>query len=305
MRILCIGSFNRDIVYQVDHFAAGGETIHAASRAEHWGGKGLNQALAAARAGAEVYMAGCAGRADRSALEAFLQENGIDGSRVRWTDAPTGHAMICVDPAGQNSILVYGGSNRMLDEAFVREALEGFGKGDLLVVQNETSALEHILPLAAEKGMLVAMNPSPFTDDLLALPLETVDLFLVNEIEGAQLTGKSQPAAILDGFAQRFPQASVVLTLGGSGAVMQTADGRRWAQGVYRVPVADTTAAGDTFTGFLLAALAAQQTPQAMLEQASRAAAIAVSRPGAASSIPCLCELEDLRAEYCPLENII
>ncbi|MEG0897891.1 MAG: PfkB family carbohydrate kinase, partial [Ruthenibacterium sp.] len=166
------------MVYRVDHIAVGGETILSQSLYKYWGGKGLNQAIALARSYDEVYMAGMINHEDAS-LRTFMAENNLHDDYLTYSQQPTGHAIICVDKKGQNSITVFGGANQDLTEEYVNSTLEHFQAGDIVLVQNETNALEAVLRTAHARGLRIAMNPSPFADDLLKLPLEDVDLFLI------------------------------------------------------------------------------------------------------------------------------
>ena len=280
MKVLCFGSLNIDMVYAVPHFVRGGETLAAHGLARYTGGKGLNQAVALARAGASVRMAGAIGE---------LVE-------VR-PDTPSGHAIIQNDAAGDNCILLYGGANRTITQQQIRRAVAAFAPGDAILLQNEVNGLTGLFRAAADAGLRIFFNPSPMEADLLDLPLGLVDTFFLNEGEAAALTGLSASATeeeLSSALARRFPRANIVLTLGGKGA-RYLAGGQCLAQPAYAVPVVDTTGAGDTFTGFFLAAVAEGQSPAAAMELASRAAAIAVSRPGAAPSIPTRAEAEAFR----------
>ena len=298
MKILCMGSFNQDMVYSVDHIAAGGETILADKRSLFWGGMGLNQAVALARSYDRVYMAGMV-NPQESDVRQFLRENRLHDDFLAFSDQPTGHAIICVDRNGQNSITVFGGANQNLTERYVQETLSHFDAGDLILIQNETNQLETILRSAKAHNMLIAMNPSPFSEKLLQLPLELVDYFLINEIEGYQLTGYHAPREILQAARKRFPNAVIILTLGGAGAALASEQGI-FTHAAYDVSVVDTTAAGDTFTGYFLSGLARELDAPAALEQASKASAITVSRSGATASIP---TLDEVLAFDKPLKN--
>ena len=288
-KVLSFGSLNLDFVYQVDHIVLGGETIDAHDVQTHCGGKGLNQSIALARGGADVAHAGIVGD-DGQALLDICRESGVDVSRVRVDEGRSGHTIIQVDSHGQNSIILFGGTNRAVTSAYIDEALEGYGEGDLIVLQNEVNMLPQIIESAAARGMRVVLNPSPYDGRIDECDLSRVWLFFVNEIEGEQITGKSDPAQILDAFAERFPEANVVLTLGSEGAVAQFG-GERFEQPIVPTTAVDTTAAGDTFTGFFLAEyLRSSDVAQAMLT-AAQASSIAVSRAGAAPSIPTLDEV--------------
>ena len=289
MKILNFGSLNIDMVYQMPHFVRAGETLSSTGFTRNVGGKGLNQSVALARAGAEVYHAGLVGP-DGELLRSFLNENGVDTRLVRTVDTPSGNAIIQVEPAGNNCILLYGGANQCVTEDFIREALEPFEPGDLLILQNEINLIDRIIEQAHQKGMQVVLNPSPIADNLKALPLEKIDWFILNEIEGAALSGAEDTEGMAERLVERFPGAKIVLTLGGDGSVCAH-DGRIERQNAYTVRAVDTTAAGDTFTGFFFAAISRGEAIARALKIASRAAAISVTRPGAAASIPALNEV--------------
>lgn len=288
-RILSYGSLNLDHVYRVPHFVAPGETLAAGAYQLNCGGKGLNQSIAAARAGAQVFHAGKVGVGGHL-LTALLEESGVDTSLVVRTQEPDGHAVIQVDENGQNCILIYGGSNRCITPEEIDAALSSFGAGDLLILQNEINGLPQLMTGAAARGMFVIFNPSPIDESLSELPLETVSLLVFNEVEGAALSGCTAPEEILNTLRRRFPACRLLLTLGGDGCLYD--DGiRRIAQQSYPVAAVDTTAAGDTFTGYFAALLSQGNSAEKCLELASHAAAIAVSRPGAAVSIPTMDEV--------------
>ena len=289
MRIYVLGSVNIDRVYRVAHVAAPGETVNAASFEVFPGGKGYNQTTALARAGANVCLVGAIG-ADGSWLLGDLRAAGADVSRVATTNAPTGHAVIQVADDGANSIVVSAGANALVTVPMLEAGLSFAHEGDFFLAQNETSCVAEGLALAKKKGLLTALNPSPFDDRVSALPLGLVDLFFLNETEGAALSGASRSADPRDMLAvlrSKFPAAGFVLTLGGAGCMVLG----RGASAPEKIPAfaveaADTTAAGDTFTGFFLAALARGASAADAALRASAAAAIAVSRHGAAPSIP-------------------
>lgn len=282
MKVLNLGSLNLDRVYQVDHFVRGQETISAQSYSENAGGKGLNQSIALARAGAEVMHLGAVGR-DGQWLCDLMRENGVDVHLVQIVEGASGHAVIQL-VQGQNSILVCGGANQKIGPEQVRQALAECGTGDVLLLQNETSSVVEAIRMAKEKGMTVAFNASPITDGMAAYPMDQVDLFFVNEGEGMVLAGtdRPDPEQVLDALRKKY-KAGVVLTLGGDGAYYQDRDVRLY-QPAFSVPVVDTTGAGDTFTGYFLANLH-RGTAEA-LRIAAAAGALAVGTRGAAPGIP-------------------
>lgn len=290
MKILNFGSLNLDYVYHVEHFVRPGETLASTDYRRFCGGKGLNQSIALACAGADAYHAGVIGR-EGGILKETLEKYGVHTDYVVEKDVMNGHAVIQVDRRGQNCILLYGGSNQSVTKGDIESTLAHFGEGEILVLQNEIIGLEEIIRSAHQRGMKIALNPSPIGENLKKLPLRDVGLFVLNDIEGAGLTGETEPEKILDALANRFPESTAVLTLGGKGAMYR--DRRTFARhGVYQVEVKDTTAAGDTFTGYFIACLAENMPPEAALEKASVAAAIAVSRPGSSSSIPLRAEVD-------------
>ncbi len=289
-RILNFGSLNIDYVYAVQHIVRGGETAASHGLQVFPGGKGLNQSIAAARAGLRVFHAGLVGD-DGNLLLDTLRADGIDTRFVSAVPGRSGHTIIQVDENAQNAILLYGGANRAVTSEYADTILEHFSAGDILLLQNEISAGPHILRRAAEKGLAVWFNPSPMDDGARAFDLSRVSVFLLNEIEGEQLTGTAEPGAMLDRMTERYPQAAVVLTLGAAGAWYAQGQTRVFCPAEKVDPV-DTTAAGDTFTGYFLRGMLDGRTPEEALRLAAKAAAIAVSRPGASPSIPHLQEVE-------------
>lgn len=286
MKILNFGSLNLDYVYDVDHFVRKGETIASREMRIFCGGKGLNQSVALSKAGARVYHAGLVGQ-DGGILREMLISAGVHDELVRClTDTPTGNAIIQRDTTGDNCILLYGGANQKVTEEFVREVLEGFSAGDWLVLQNEISRIPYIVDLAYEKGMTIVLNPSPMDEKIQEISLCKIHYFLLNQGEAQALTGaQGDGAELADHLRRQFPGASVVLTLGEAGSLYIGKEGTVF-QKAYRVPVVDTTAAGDTFTGYFVAEVSAGKPVEQALDMAARASAIAVSRPGAAPSIP-------------------
>lgn len=290
MRILNYGSMNIDYVYSVNEIVKPGETILATGRAIYNGGKGLNQSIAIARAGAEVYHAGVVGEDGGMLLEA-LGKNGVNTDHVMRREGGSSHTVIQVNEQGQNCIIVFAGANMRPSENDQDEMLRSFGSGDALILQNELYGSELMMKKAKEKGLCVIFNPSPVNENLQNYPLDRVDWFVMNELEGEAITGKREPQEILQAIQERYPTAGVVLTLGKDGAFCLR-DGEIVFQPSFPVRAVDTTAAGDTFTGYFVAGLASGAETAAMMEKAARAASIAVGRKGAADSIPLACELE-------------
>lgn len=284
MKVLNFGSLNLDHVYQVDHMVSPGETLASAELNVFCGGKGLNQSIALAKAGAAVYHAGCIGE-DGEALRKTLTEEGVQTDYLKTLPGKTGHAIIQVDKTGQNCILLYGGANRAMTESYIDSVLQHFEKGDILLLQNEINLLDYIIDRAYERGMTIVLNPSPYDENLAACDLNKISIFLINEVEGFQITGESEPDAILAALSVRYPSAKVVLTLGAAGSVYQDAE-LQHRQEIYKVSAVDTTAAGDTFTGYFIASMLEGADIKECMNLAAKASAIAVTRPGAAPSIP-------------------
>ena len=284
MKIVNYGSINLDHVYQVDHILQPGETLLAQEQSLFCGGKGLNQSIALAKAGAEVFHAGVVGEDGEVLLNALRAAN-VDIRHIRRAEGASAHTVIQVDRNGQNCIIVFSGENMHPSEADIDRILEHFDPEDAVLMQNELYNTPLMMRKAAEKGMTIIFNPSPISREMLSYPLEFVSWFLLNEIEGEALTGETDPEKILDGLASRFPRSSVVLTLGKNGAWAMDQE-KRFFQPAFEVKAVDTTAAGDTFTGFFLAGVSSGMPISAALRRAAFASSIAVSRKGAADSIP-------------------
>ena len=284
VKVLNIGSMNLDYVYHVDHIVQPGETEAADSLNVFLGGKGMNQSVALAKAGADVFHAGLIGEDGRIFPET-CREYGVDASFIREVDIKTGHAIIQIDRGAQNCILLYGGANQALTESYVDEVLSAFESGDMLLLQNEVNLLPYIVDRAWEKGMQIALNPSPFNDKLREVDLSRVSVFLLNEVEGNQVTGFTDPEEILKEMLRMFPKAKIVLTLGKDGAVYAEGEVRCF-QPIFPVQAVDTTAAGDTFTGYFLAGITEGMPVAEALRMSAKASSIAVSRAGAVPSIP-------------------
>lgn len=292
MKILNFGSINIDNCYQVREFVRAGETISADAVKRHAGGKGFNQSVALARAGAEVYHAGCIGE-DGLFLRDMLEQEGVKTELIKTVDAPTGNAVIQVNSYGNNCIILFSGANARVTEAYADTVFENFSSDDVLLIQNEISCLKYIVDKAAAIGMKIAFNPSPMNEGVSLDMLKKASWLFVNQVEAAEITGKEDRDETMEALAKLLPETAVIMTLGEDGAVYRD-KALRTSHGIYPVPPVDTTGAGDTFTGFFLASVLKGQGVDRALETASKAAAISVTRPGAAESIPRLEELNTL-----------
>lgn len=285
MRILDFGSLNLDYVFQVDSIVLPGQTILSNRMALSTGGKGFNQAVAAARAGAAVFFAGALAEKDLPVFREILDQSGADRSLLDTGHDFTGCAVIQVDRKGQNCIVLYGGANQEITRDYISRVLSGFGPEDVLLLQNEISELRFLMEQAGRRGMRIFLNPSPVSAQLFDCPLETVDTLILNEIEGAEISGVPEPEEIPGALIRKYPEIKVVLTLGKKGVIYADRE-KRLSHGVFDVPVVDTTAAGDTFTGYYLAGVLENGDVSSALRVASAASSLAVSRHGAACSIP-------------------
>lgn len=286
-RLLCFGSLNIDYTYAVKNFVLAGETIKSSGLQRNIGGKGLNQSVAFAKAGGKVFHAGKIGQ-DGLFLKSYLDENGVDTEFLNIGDTPTGHAIIQVDEKGGNCIIIHGGSNAEITDEYVNRVLSHFGSDDVLLIQNEINNLSYIVTKAKEKGMMIVLNPSPVEG--LDLPFEMVDYFILNEHEAEALFGESETEKAIEKMRSCYPDAKFVLTLGAEGSVYIDSEQIIRTEAM-RVKAVDTTAAGDTFTGYFLNAVMNGKCPEDAMKLASKAAGITVSRNGAAESIPKFDEL--------------
>lgn len=295
MRILNFGSLNIDRVYTVSHFVRPGETISTESMKNSAGGKGLNQSIALSKSHSSVFHAGKIG-SDGKFLVDILRTAGVNTDNIITDESiPTGHAIIQVDERGQNSILLYSGANRAITETDVDMVLSKFTSGDYLLLQNEMSCLSYCIEQAEKKGMIIILNPSPMDEILKTCDLSKISWLIMNEIEGKMLTNKDDPETICGSVLSSFPECRLVLTLGAEGS-MYVDKNVCYRHPTYDTPVVDTTGAGDTFTGFFFSGIISGLNPLQSLELASKAASIAVSRHGAASSIPTLEEVQKFDA---------
>lgn len=292
MRVLNLGSLNLDRTYSVKKFVQPKETIQALRYEEFCGGKGLNQSVAIARAGGKVYHAGKVG-ADGEQLLRFLNEAGVQTDYIQHTDRATGHAVIQVDETGQNNIIIWGGANADIGKGDIDRVTEVFWPGEILLLQNEISNVDYAIRRARQQKMKVVFNPSPVNDAIQSYPLDLVDCFILNEVEGQSLacTDSREPEAVMNGLKARFPNAEFVLTLGEAGSYFFDRE-RTIFQKTYSVDAVDTTGAGDTFCGYFLAHIAQGRPVREALRMASAAAALSVTRKGAAQSIPAKSEVE-------------
>ena len=291
-RLLNLGSLCIDNVYTVNDFARPGETVASVRYQRFAGGKGLNQSVAAAKAGAEVCHAGRVGR-DGSWMKELMEQAGVNVERVLVdSHNPSGHAVIQVNASGENAIVITGGANRCIQSRDIDASLEGFVRGDVILLQNEINRLDEVMVAAAANGLVIVFNAAPMDERVAQYPLDLVSTLIVNELEAEQLCGEEVPARALAALRERFPRAAIVLTVGADG-VMYADEHRSLSVGGHCVETLDGTGAGDTFIGYYLAELMRSNDVASALRLANAAGAICVTRPGAAASIPALEEVTE------------
>jgi ribokinase len=269
MKILNFGSLNIDYVYDVDHFVRPGETLSSTKMTVFNGGKGLNQTIALARAGAEVYHAGGVGINDGKQLIETLERSKVNTKFINKYQQQSGHTIIQVDKNGQNCILLYGGTNQKNTTEFIDEVLSHFSSDDYIVLQNEINMVDYIMKKAKEIGLKIFLNPSPMNDNISKLPLEYVDYFILNEVEASDICCCNDHDSLLTKLSEKMPKAKIVLTLGKHGVKYKDKE-TELSHGIYKVNVVDTTAAGDTFTGYFIHSVAIGLSPAEALKRASR-----------------------------------
>jgi len=285
MKILNIGSLNIDYFYRVSHFVRPGETLSSTDFECLAGGKGSNQSLALARAGAHVHHVGRIGH-DGLFLRELLQRENVNVDDIIVTTTPTGHAIIQVTPEGENAILLYPGANHTFLETEINILFAPSHGPTLLLTQNETNLVSYALAQAAQNNVKIFFNPAPFTKEVMHYPLSKVYCLIVNQTEAQQITGKTEVNEIFPALRKQFPQINFLLTLGEQG-VRGWFENQEIRQNIIPTTVVDTTAAGDTFIGYFIACLYQHElTVQESLYKACKAASLCVSRPGAAQSIP-------------------
>lgn len=291
--MLDFGSLNIDKTYSVDHIVSEGETISCRKFENFIGGKGLNQAIALNRAGADVKLAGCVGDKDGNILIDYVEKNGLN-HLITKVEGDSGHAIIQIDSLGQNSIIVEGGSNKKIGEDYIDNVLKGFNKGDYILLQNEINNVDILVNKADEIGLKVFFNPSPINEDIYEIDLNKINCIILNEHEGKCLARKESKLEILEYFNNVYPEMEVVLTLGGEGGYYSYKK-TLIKYDACKTKVVDTTAAGDTFCGYYIACQSDGRTIKESLNIASLAASLACAKNGASNSIPYIDEVNELK----------
>jgi ribokinase len=289
--VTVLGSANLDIVFEVDRIPGPGETLLAGSTERYPGGKGLNQAVAAARAGAPTTFIGALGTDDAGEqLAATMADAGIESSRVRRVTAATGQAFIAVDPAGENTIIVASGANATMT-ALEPADVAALSLGAVLLMQLELpfEIVVEAAAVARASGVLVMLNAAPAR----AVPgelLANLDVLIVNEHEARLVGGSADLSEAASALAAQVPR--LIVTLGAAGSVLFEAGGEVARIGAPTVTAVDTTGAGDTFCGAFAAAIAEGQDFAPAARFATAAAALSVQAIGAVPSVPLRARIE-------------
>lgn len=286
MTIWNLGSINIDHIYQLATLPKPGETLSAKTLGYGLGGKGANQSVAAARAGARTVHLGAMGPGDDWVLDR-LRDAGIDTSHIRrLPDQPTGHAIILVDAEAENAIIIYAGANRALN--FGDATWSAMQPGDLLLLQNETNQQVEAAQAARERGLRTIVSAAPFDSAAVRALLPHTSILALNEGEAAQLTAE---------IGEDLPIDGLLVTRGAKGAQYRDlTTGAVHDQPAFPVTPVDTTGAGDCFAGYFAAGLDAGLPIPEALRRASAAAAIKVTRPGAGDAVPLASEVDEFLA---------
>jgi len=285
VKILNFGSINKDFVYLVENFVQSGQTISSKKYEVFLGGKGLNQSVALAHSGANIYHAGCINKNDNSII-IQLNKWGVNTDNIIKVEDPTGHAIIQVNDNGENSIIIHGGANHSISSEQIENTLNKFNSGDILVLQNEINKIEEIINRGYEIGMKIFLNPAPFTKEIINYPLQKLDTLIFNESEGFGLSsGEQDKTKILKYLSKKYPSTKLLLTLGKKGSIYI------YNNKVIEIPAnkvnsVDTTAAGDTYIGYFISSYYKNNEIKESMEIASKAASISTTKMGGAISIP-------------------
>lgn len=297
--VVVVGSLNMDLVARAPRHPQAGETILGSTFDTYPGGKGANQAVAAARMGAAVTMIGCVGTdAFGKALSGNLAQEGVDVRHVvHRVDAPTGVALITVNAEGQNTIVVVPGANSCLAPADLSAAQEAFTEASVVVLQLETPlpTVERAVDLAHRCGARVVLNPAPAQPLPVAL-LASVDYLIPNRSELSHLTRLEALDAAVDRLHREYGVLHLVVTLGADGILISD-KGHHLTLPAHPVPVVDTTAAGDAFVGAFSVAIAEGATTYEAARWGNAAGALAVTRAGAQPSLPRRSEVVQLLSD--------
>lgn len=290
MTVFCLGSINIDNVYRLPHLPQAGETLAATEHKQGLGGKGVNQSIAALRAGALVVHIGAIGKNDPW-IEGELTRHGVSLTSIARVNASTGHAIIAVDDAAENQIIIFSGANLQQSMECLEAALSDAKPGDILLLQNETSHQVEAAQRARALGMKVFYSAAPFALEPLQAVLPFATHILLNAGEAEALV-KATGIALAD-----LPVEAVIVTRGSQGAEWISAGLEPLFVPSFRVTPVDTTGAGDCFAGSLAAALDQGAPQEKAMRYAAAAAALQVTKLGAADAMPTRQQVEAFLAK--------
>jgi ribokinase len=286
MAIYNLGSINADLLYHVPHLPGPGETLSATAFRRGLGGKGANMSVAAARGAARVIHIGAVGGDGRWARD-LLTEYGVDTRHIAVTDQVTGHAIILLDSQGENTIIISPGANAAISRDQIGLALAEASPADILVMQNETCEQAFCAETGSKLGLRVVYAAAPFDPAAVRAVLPFLNMLILNAVEAEQLThALGQPP-------EAMGIAHVIVTLGAEGCRWHHAGQTRLFPAL-PVTAVDTTGAGDTFSGYLLAGLDRGMPMEQAIGLATKAAALMVMRVGTADVIPDLLEVQQM-----------
>lgn len=293
MTVYNLGSINIDHIFRLDHLPQAGETLLSKDYLCCLGGKGANQSLALALGGAQVEHIGRMALPDLHFIDQ-LKQTGVNLDSIDTTAQTTASAIVMVDDtSGENQIVINPGANQQISTQAIDSSLDNALPGDWALSQNETNAVPYFLQQAKEKGLNVCYSAAPFVAETTIDLLPITDLLVVNQLEAEAL------AEALDCTLEQIDVPHLLVTLGAEGARYIGKEGD-WTLPSPKVSAVDTTGAGDTFLGFLLAALTQQQTMRDAMVLALHAAALQVTRKGTADAIPSLHEVKQFMAVQAP-----
>ncbi len=280
MTIYNLGSINADHFYQVPHLPQPGETLAADAFSTGLGGKGINQSVAAALAGSKVVHIGAVGPDGQWAVDR-IAGFGVQTQHIQRVETPTGHAIINVDTKGENAIVIFSGANNCQSVTQIEQVLSGADKGDILLLQNETTLQAEAAKIAYDRRLKVIYSAAPFSVAAVKNVMEYVTILMMNQVESEQL------CAGLETDLASLPVSEIIVTKGSNGAMwLQPETGETSYAPSFPVKPVDTTAAGDTFAGYVAAGLDQGMNVQDAMRRASAAAALKVTRKGTADVIP-------------------
>ena len=297
MQIFNYGSINIDHIYRVPHLVQPGETLASHDYQQVLGGKGANQSIALAKAGANICHIGRYHSADEVLVQS-MTDAGVNTSLLETVSTPSGHAIIQVDDQAENSIILFAGANHSFQATELEGLLQTAQPGDWLLLQNECSCTAEMINAAVEKDLKVAFNPAPMDADIRQLPLDKLSVLFVNQVETLQLletdiTESLDTQQLAEQLQEYLPETEVVITLGAKGAC-HAYQGQTQFAAAWPVDAIDTTGAGDTFIGYYLQAVSQGETVAQALQCGCAASALCVQKAGASSSIPTAEEVKAL-----------